>query len=81
MLKMDVSALMGYTGALYKDFFGSGSGILFTVGIMLLWIILPLWWAFGFLKRKICDPVSKIIILIDVYQARKSFEMIALSCC
>lgn len=24
MLKMDVSALMGYTGALYKSFFGSG---------------------------------------------------------
>ena len=30
MLKMDISALMGYTGALYKDFFGNGSGILFT---------------------------------------------------
>src|SRR6187200_345298 len=45
MLKMDVSALMGYTGALYKDFFGSGTGILFTAGIMLLWIALPLWLA------------------------------------
>jgi Cu-processing system permease protein len=45
MLKMDVSALMGYTGALYKDFFGSGTGILFTAGIMLLWIILPVWLA------------------------------------
>jgi Cu-processing system permease protein len=43
MLKMDVSALMGYTGALYKDFFGSGTGILFTTGIMLLWVIIPLW--------------------------------------
>src|SRR5580765_178538 len=52
MLKMDVSALMGYTGALYKDFFGSGSGILFTVGIMLLWIILPLWWALRIFKKK-----------------------------
>jgi Cu-processing system permease protein len=52
MLKMDVSALMGYTGALYKDFFGSGSGILFTVGIMLLWIILPLWWALRVFKKK-----------------------------
>jgi Cu-processing system permease protein len=45
MLKMDVSALMGYTGALYKDFFGSGSGILFTVGIMVLWCVIPLWLA------------------------------------
>ena len=52
MLKMDVSALMGYTGALYKDFFGSGTGILFTVGIMLLWIILPLWWALRVFKKK-----------------------------
>jgi Cu-processing system permease protein len=42
MLKMDVSALMGYTGALYQDFFGSGTGILFTTGVMLLWIALPL---------------------------------------
>src|SRR5688572_20580348 len=52
MLKMDISALMGYTGALYKDFFGSGTGILFTVGVMLLWIVLPLWWALRSFKKK-----------------------------
>lgn len=52
MLKMDVSALMGYTGALYKDFFGSGTGILFTTGIMLLWIILPLWLAVRKFRKK-----------------------------
>ncbi len=52
MLKMDVSALMGYTGALYKDFFGSGTGILFTMGIMLLWIIIPLWLSLRMFKKK-----------------------------
>jgi Cu-processing system permease protein len=52
MLKMDVSALMGYTGALYKDFFGSGTGILFTAGIMLLWIVIPLWLAVRKFLRK-----------------------------
>jgi Cu-processing system permease protein len=52
MLKMDVSALMGYTGALYENFFGSATGILFTVGIMLLWIVLPLWSALRAFKRK-----------------------------
>jgi Cu-processing system permease protein len=52
MLKMDVSALMGYTGALYKDFFGSGTGILFTTGIMLLWIVLPLLLALRVFKKK-----------------------------
>jgi len=52
MLKMDVSALMGYTGALYKDFFGSGTGILFTTGIMMLWMVLPLWMAVRKFKKK-----------------------------
>ncbi len=42
MLKMDVSALMGYTGATYKNFFGSSLGMLYTTGIMLIWIALPL---------------------------------------
>jgi len=52
MLKMDVSALMGYTGALYQDFFGSITGMLFTTGIMLLWIVLPLYAAIRSFKRK-----------------------------
>ena len=52
MLKMDVSALMGYTGALYKDFFGSGTGILFTAGIMLLWIFCPAWLALRKFRKK-----------------------------
>lgn len=52
MLKMDVSALMGYTGALYKDFFGSASGSFFTVGIMCFWIMLPLWRALRIFRKK-----------------------------
>jgi Cu-processing system permease protein len=52
MLKMDVSALMGYTGALYKDFFGSATGIIFTAGIMLLWATVPLWLAVRSFKGK-----------------------------
>lgn len=52
VLKMDISALMGYTGALYKDFFSSGTGILFTTGIMLLWAIIPIWLAVRRFKKK-----------------------------
>jgi Cu-processing system permease protein len=52
MLKMDVSALMGYTGALYKDFFGSLSGMLYTMGIMFIWMAVPLWLAIRAFKRK-----------------------------
>jgi len=52
MLKMDVSALMGYTGALYQDFFGSVWGMLFTTGIMLLWAVLPLYAAVRTFRKK-----------------------------
>lgn len=52
MLHMDVSALMGYTGAVYKDFFGSYQGILYTVGIMIVWIIVPLLLALHSFRKK-----------------------------
>jgi len=52
MLKMDVRALMGYTGALYQDFFGSMKGMLFTTGIMMLWMLLPLYGALRTFKKK-----------------------------
>lgn len=52
ILKMDVSALMGYTGAVYKDFFGSAIGTMFTAGIMLLWAVLPLWYSLHSFKKK-----------------------------
>lgn len=52
ILQMDVSALMGYTGALYKNFFGSVTGLLFTTGIMMLWAILPFWLALRRFNRK-----------------------------
>ena len=41
LLKMDVSALMGYTGAVFKDFFGTTSGLMITLFIMLMWILIP----------------------------------------
>jgi len=52
MLKMDISALMGYTGALYKDFFGGFWGMLFTTGIMFLWVIIPLWLSVKYFRKK-----------------------------
>lgn len=52
MLQLDISALMGYTGAVYKDFFGSASGMLFTTGIMLLWMAIPLCLALRMFRKK-----------------------------
>ena len=49
---MDVAALMGFTGATYKAFFGSGWGIVFSAAVMTVWIIVPLWLGLRVFKRK-----------------------------
>jgi len=41
MLKMDISAMMGYTGAVLQKFLGSGLGYVFIVGILTIWIGAP----------------------------------------
>ncbi|WP_423147148.1 ABC transporter permease subunit [Rubrolithibacter danxiaensis] len=52
LLQLDISALMGYTGALYKQFFGSGIGIVFSVIMQLLWVIIPLIAALKIFRKK-----------------------------
>lgn len=42
LLRIDVSAMMGYTVAVFRQFFGSGSGMLVALAVMLLWIVVPL---------------------------------------
>lgn len=41
LLQLDVSAMMGYTGAIFKDFFGTGIGQMATLLLLVLWIIIP----------------------------------------
>lgn len=42
LLKMDVSALMGYTGAIFKNFFGTQLGLIVSYFILMCWIFIPL---------------------------------------
>lgn len=42
LLKLDISALMGYTGAFYKNFFGSNWGMFFSSAVLCIWVALPL---------------------------------------
>ncbi|MEP6951919.1 MAG: ABC transporter permease subunit [Ginsengibacter sp.] len=42
LLQMDISALMGYTGAVFRDFFGNSTGIVFSFFGLLTWVIFPL---------------------------------------
>jgi Cu-processing system permease protein len=52
LMSLDISALMGYTGAFYKEFFGNAFGTLFTVFFMLLWTIIPLYFAQKIFQKK-----------------------------
>lgn len=52
LLQLDISALMGYTGALYQQFFGSGTGIIFSLGMQIIWIGLPLFFALKKFNKK-----------------------------
>ncbi len=42
LLQMDISALMGYTGAIFRDFFGNNTGITLSFLGLFIWIIFPL---------------------------------------
>ena len=41
LLKLDISALLGYTGAVFKTFFGTGLGFFLSISIMVLWVLIP----------------------------------------
>lgn len=41
LMKIDMSALMGYTGAVYERFFGTNNGIIISLVSLTIWIILP----------------------------------------
>jgi Cu-processing system permease protein len=41
MLQLDVSAMMGYTGAIFKEFFGTRTGLLVSFGVLGLWVLVP----------------------------------------
>lgn len=52
IMKLDISALMGYTGAFYKDFLGSSSGTAFSVLTLLAWIAIPLLLSVRIFRKK-----------------------------
>jgi len=43
MLELDISALMGYTGAVFNKFFGTGSGMLISIMALMVWTVVPVY--------------------------------------
>lgn len=52
LLQVDLSAMMGYTGAIFHNFFGTGGGMLLTSLILILWIAIPLFFSVIKFKKK-----------------------------
>lgn len=52
MMKLDISALMGYTGATFQNFFGGIMGTLFSLFFLHLWTIVPVLVAKRIFNRK-----------------------------
>lgn len=52
LLKLDISALLGYTGAVFKKFFGSDIGSVISLLILILWTIIPIYLLYRTSKNK-----------------------------
>jgi len=52
LLKLDISALLGYTGAIFKQFFGTDTGLIASILMLILWTVLPIWRLAYKAKRK-----------------------------
>jgi Cu-processing system permease protein len=52
ILKLDISALLGSTGAVFKNFFGTSFGGILSLGMLFLWVILPVWRISAKAKKK-----------------------------
>lgn len=52
LLEFDVSALMGYTGAVFQRFFGSAGGRAIAAAALAMWIAVPVWLGARAFRRK-----------------------------
>lgn len=52
LLQIDISAMMGYTGAIFRQFFGTGLGLVITAGVLALWAVIPTWLSVKHFKTK-----------------------------
>jgi len=52
LLKLDISALLGYTGAVFKKFFGTNFGFLLSLFTLTIWVLLPTWFFIKMSRKK-----------------------------
>lgn len=52
LLRLDVSAMMGYTGAIFKLFFGSEWGLLLSFSLLISWVLIPFYFSLRRFRKK-----------------------------
>lgn len=52
ILKFDISALMGYTGAVFHNFFNGSEGTLIAAGSLVLWFVIPGYFGITSFRKK-----------------------------
>jgi Cu-processing system permease protein len=52
LLELDISALMGYTGAVFNKFFGSNLGMAMAFSSLTVWLIAPVWYMLRLARKK-----------------------------
>ncbi|SEA25298.1 ABC transporter permease [Psychroflexus halocasei] len=52
LLKLDIAALLGYTGAIFKEFFGTNTGLFSALGALMIWVVLPVFNIYRKSKKK-----------------------------
>ena len=52
LLKLDISALLGYTGAVFQKFFGTDFGLLLSLVLLIFWVCVPTFFIWRIAKRK-----------------------------
>jgi Cu-processing system permease protein len=52
LLKLDISALLGYTGAVFQKFFGTSQGLIISIFVLSLWVIISIYNIFRISRKK-----------------------------
>lgn len=52
IIQLDTSAMLGYTGAIFKSYFDNGLGRIVALVMMAFWTLLPFWLSLRIFKKK-----------------------------
>lgn len=52
LMKMNMNAMLGYSGAVFTEFLGSTIGLVYSGVLLFIWAVVPFWWALKKFSRK-----------------------------